>query len=330
MMNTIKTHGWLYLNTPKNCRALASLLIASVLSVATAACTTSTTNTQNATETTPMSTATTATETQFMSINDRQIAYRSIGEGAPLLLINRFRGTLDTWDPAFIGSLAESRKVIIMDYPGIGYSEGTLSLDAKEVAADVKRFAEQLALGKVDLLGWSYGGLIAQYVAFLHPDTVHKVVLVGTNPPGKPEVPMEQAFQQHALKPAYALEDYTVLFFEPKSESSRAAAKASMERYWEKVDHSKVPGTMEMFQRYIGGMRGVMADADDLRKEFATTEVPMLVLMGDHDISFAVENWFPLVREAPKMQLVVFPEAGHAPHFQYPTMSAAYIDGFLR
>lgn len=329
-MNTIHRRSWQHPTNPKHWRAMWSLLVAGLMSLAATGCATNAASTQTATETTPMSTATNAPDTQYATVNGTRIAYRINGEGEPLLLINRFRGTLDTWDPAFIESLAQSHKVITMDYPGVGYSEGELSMDAREVAADVQRLAMHLNLENVDILGWSYGGLIAQYVAFLYPETVRKAVLVGTNPLGKNEIPLEPLFKQHALKPTYDLQDYTVLFFEPQSEASRAAAKASMERYWDSVDHSKVPSSMAGFQPYIAGMQGAAMDADDLRSQYATTEVPMLAISGDHDISFAVGNWYPLIGQAPTLQLVVIPDAGHAPHFQHPELTSAYITSFLK
>ena len=47
------------------------------------------------------------TPTRFVTVNGRQLAYRSIGEGVPLLLCVRFRGVLDVWDPAFLDALAQ-------------------------------------------------------------------------------------------------------------------------------------------------------------------------------------------------------------------------------
>lgn len=69
------------------------------------------------------------TETQYANIDDKQIAYRKIGNGTPIILANRFRGTLDTWDPLFLDLLAQTNTVITFDYSGIGYSEGELPLD---------------------------------------------------------------------------------------------------------------------------------------------------------------------------------------------------------
>lgn len=66
-------------------------------------------------------------ETQYADIENKQIAYRKIGTGTPLILANRFRGTLDTWDPLFLDLLAKNNTVITFDYPGIGYSEGGIA-----------------------------------------------------------------------------------------------------------------------------------------------------------------------------------------------------------
>jgi hypothetical protein len=45
-------------------------------------------------------------KTKFVETGDRKIAYRSIGKELPIIIVNRFRGTSDTWDPAFLDALA--------------------------------------------------------------------------------------------------------------------------------------------------------------------------------------------------------------------------------
>jgi len=64
------------------------------------------------------------TKMKFIETSDRKIAYRSIGKGLPIIMVNRFRGNLDTWDPAFLDALASRFNVITMDYSGIGLSIG--------------------------------------------------------------------------------------------------------------------------------------------------------------------------------------------------------------
>ena len=62
--------------------------------------------------------------TRFVNTKRRTLAYRSVGGGPVIILCNRFRGTLDTWDPAFIDALARTFTVITFDYSGIGRSTG--------------------------------------------------------------------------------------------------------------------------------------------------------------------------------------------------------------
>lgn len=268
-------------------------------------------------------------ETQYASIDNYKIAYRKMGKGTPIFLANRFRGTLDTWDPLFLELLAQNHTVITFDYAGIGYSTGELPLDIKDVAAEIPKLADYLKIDKFNVMGWSYGGWVAQYATFMNTDRVLKTVLLGTNPMGKNEVPFEPAFLERALKPVNDFEDAVVLFFEPKSEASRAAAGASMGRIMERVDWSKVPATQEVFQRYFASNNAIAEDKDNFRAAFSTLKTPVLVLSGDHDISFATENWFPLLKNAPSLQHIIFPAAGHAPMFQYPELSVTYISAFL-
>ena len=269
------------------------------------------------------------TETQYANIDKRKIAYRKFGNGTPIILANRFRGTLDTWDPLFLDLLAETNTVITFDYPGIGYSEGALPLDLKEVAAEVIKLADYLQIEKFVVGGWSYGGLISQYTAFLNPTRVLSSIVIGSNPMGKNETPLSPLFLEKALKPDYDLEDIVVLFFEPKSEKSRIAAQASSVRIAKRLDQSKVPSTPELFQRYFAATNQLAEDKDNFREAYKTTAMPFLIISGDHDISFAVENWFPLLQNAPTIQHIIFSNTGHAPHYQYPELATGYIKTFL-
>ncbi len=268
-------------------------------------------------------------ETQFAEINNNKIAYRQFGTGVPLFFVNRFRGIMDTWDPLFLDSLAEKNTVILFDYPGIGSSEGELPLDVIEVATTVSALADHLGIDKFNVLGWSYGGLVAQAVTFQNQERVLKTVLIGTNPPGENAIPIEQVFFDHALKPINDLEDEYYLFFEPASEKSRQAAKESHDRIGQRLERSLIPSTMEVFQRYIAGSGTMKEDKLSFREGYKTLKSPVLVISGDHDISFATENWFPLLRNAPIMQHIILNDAGHGPQHQHPELTAGYINLFL-
>lgn len=270
------------------------------------------------------------TKTNYVQINGNRIAYRAIGSGSPIVLANRMRGTLDTWDPLFLDTLAEHHTVITFDYPGVGYSTGILPEDIEQVAGFVDDFATAIGLDKFAMLGWSWGGFTTQTLLLDQPERVTHAILVGTNPPGPGQLPIQQIFIERAMKPVNDLDDEEVLFFEPKSAFSRAAAKASRERIYSRPDVvSKIPSRMEQFMVYLKAAEVFGEDASRRRARLAQVRTPMLVISGDNDTSTAGQNWFPLIGQLRNAQFVFYPEAGHGPQHQYPELSAQYIADFI-
>ena len=269
-------------------------------------------------------------KTQFVDVDGNRVAYRSIGTGSPIVLANRMRGTLDTWDPAFLDTLAKHHTVITFDYPGVGYSTGTLPDDLGKVATFVDRFATSIKLDKFAMAGWSWGGFTTQTLLLDRPERVTHAMLIGTNPPGPGQIPIQQVFIERALKPVNDLDDEYVLFFEPKSEFSRAAAKASRDRIYARPDVvSKIPSRVEQIQVYLTAAQAFGEDKLGRRQALTQTRTPILVISGDNDTSTAGQNWFPLVGQMKNAQFVFYPESGHGPQHQYPELSAEYITDFI-
>jgi len=115
---------------------------------------------------------------QFAERKARRLAYRTIGVGTPIVLCTRFRGNLDTWDPAFLDGLAgRGFQVITFDYSGLGLSTGTPSYDLTALAGDALDLIDALGFERVVLGGWSLGGLAAQVFIAQHPGRVSHAVL---------------------------------------------------------------------------------------------------------------------------------------------------------
>jgi pimeloyl-ACP methyl ester carboxylesterase len=268
-------------------------------------------------------------KTKFAETGGRKIAYRSIGSGQPIILVNRFRGNLDTWDPAFLEALASTYNVITVDYSGIGLSTGECTSDVYEMAKDVKDIVEALRLTKIIMAGWSLGGMVAQAVMTQYPELVTHAILIGTSPPIKSTGVSEKLFWERALKPVTDLDDGTVLFFEPQSESSKNAAKMSFGRILKRTEDLDNPVSKECYNNQQKAIDEFREDKKGTLAKLESSEIPILVLMGDHDIGFPVEDWFRLVGKLPSTQLIVMPQAGHGPQHQYPDLAAKYIASFI-
>lgn len=267
--------------------------------------------------------------TEFAEINGRKIAYRSLGSGDPIILCLRFRGNLDSWDPAFIDALAQTYRVITFDYSGFGLSTGNAPTDMMGFANDVKDLAKALSLPKFIVGGWSFGGAVAQIVTTEMPELVSHTILIGTRPPGNFKHQPEQIFLETSSKPVNDFEDEVILFFEPTSAISRAKAKLSHDRIAARTSDNDLYIKQELWPHYVMGFEDYAKDPYNARKKLMETAIPVLVISADHEVVFPPENWFELNRKLPTFQIVVIPQTGHGPHHQYPEMVAEYIRSFI-
>ncbi len=269
--------------------------------------------------------------TQYLDVDGVRYAYRELGpEGpvdpTPLMFLHRFRGTLDDWDPAFVDAVAANRRVILFSDAAVGSSTGAPAKDVDSKAANAAAFVRAKGFSRVDVLGFSMGGFVAQAMAIHHPELIRKAVLVGTGPGGNPETdPHTDIVFDIALRPEYTFEDTRYLFF---SEGRDAETQASIDRINLRSDREPLVA-METIQAmgglimaYMGGETGHFGLLSELRQ-------PTLIVSGDNDPFFPVKNQWLLLREIPHAQLAVYPLAGHAPHHQHPTEVAAQVEHFL-
>jgi pimeloyl-ACP methyl ester carboxylesterase len=268
----------------------------------------------------------------FVDVKGRTLAYRSIGTGKPIVLCTRFRGNLDTWDPAFLDALAGNGfRVITFDYTGLGLSSGTPTYNPIEMARDPVDLIEALGLESAVISGWSLGGLVAQAVVAFAPQRISHAVLIGTNPPGPLVKLAEPLFYEVAAKAANDADDNAILFFEPTSDASRAASNRSLERIARRTEDRSVPVPIDFARANLGkGPKNPAFPAMPVLEALMATSIPILHIGGDHDIIFPVENWYALNQRLKSLHLMTFPQAGHGPQHQHPQISADAIASFVR
>jgi pimeloyl-ACP methyl ester carboxylesterase len=120
-----------------------------------------------------------------LQVDGAQIAYRRIGNGRPLMVLNGFAATSADWDPSFLDRLASSNEIVLLDHRGIGRStDNGRPFDIAQLADDATRVVEALGIERISLLGWSMGGFIALTLALQHPGRIDKLILLSTEPGG--------------------------------------------------------------------------------------------------------------------------------------------------
>jgi pimeloyl-ACP methyl ester carboxylesterase len=257
-----------------------------------------------------------------------RVATRTVGAGRRLVLLHRFRGTLDDWDPAFVSTLAAARhEVFMFDSLGVGQSGGVTPASVEGMADFAASVIQADGNTPVDVLGWSLGGFVAQVLALKYPQVVRKVVLAGTMPAGgAPELVWSQAWLKRACAPVPTVDNVLALMY-ADSETSRAAGVESLGR----LPHPPVayvsPTAMvtqaEVIQRFADG------DERGWYVRLKEMTAPTFVANGDQDGLFPAIDSVVLAREIPRSQLAIYPDSGHAFLFQTTTRFAEDVSRFL-
>ena len=129
-------------------------------------------------------------EVREVRLGSQVLRVGTVGTGPPLLLLNGIGANLDMWQ-ALVRRL-HGRHVIAFDFPGAGGSPdlpGPRRMPA--LARMVVELLDALDLDRVDVLGYSWGGALAQELAHRAPERVRSLVLCATIPGlgGRPPPP---------------------------------------------------------------------------------------------------------------------------------------------
>jgi len=181
-------------------------------------------------------------------------AYRQLGPttGVPVILLNHWGANLDNFDPRSVDGLAARRPVIALDYRGIGASGGKPPLTVAEVASDTVATIRALGLDRVDILGFSLGGFVAQEVALREPTLVRRLILAGTGPAGGAGIERVGAVSWPLiLKGLLTFRDPKTYLFFTASKPSRQAAKAFLGRLKERTSDRDASVGMGAFLRQL-------------------------------------------------------------------------------
>ena len=136
-----------------------------------------------------------------IELDGRRFAWRTLGAGRPLLLINGYAATSADWDPTLLDALGGSLQLICPDNRGMGESElGDASqLSIESMALDLERLLDALGIERLAVAGWSMGSYVAQSLATRSPARVSELVLLAGAPPGPTAISGEPRVWQQLI-----------------------------------------------------------------------------------------------------------------------------------
>jgi pimeloyl-ACP methyl ester carboxylesterase len=228
--------------------------------------------------------------TGMAPVNGIEMYYATYGAGDPVLLIHGGLGNADIWS-AQVADLMKDHLVIVADSRGHGRSTRTQEPFGYDLmASDYLALLDYLKIDKVDLVGWSDGGIIGIDIAMNHPERLDHLFAQAANITTDgvdPSVAEDKVFGDYI---AWMGEEYATM--------------------------SPTPGQFDAFVAQISEMWATQPNWSD--EQVAKITVPTAVVAGEHDEAILRPHTEHIAAVIPGSKLVILPGVSHFAMLQAP------------
>jgi len=255
--------------------------------------------------------------TRSVDVGGTLFAYRDLGTDSevPVIFLHHLMAVLDDWDPRVIDGIAAQRRVIAFDNRGVGASGGAVPQTIEEMGRDAIAFIRAMGFQKVDLLGFSLGGGVAQMVALQAPELVRRLVLAGTGPRGGGGIEQVTKVALLAyLKAALTWSDARNFLFFPRTPDGKRAARDYFAALKARTKNRDKAISLQARRAQLKAIRTAGLSAPD---DLSVITHPVLIANGDHDLMVDSRHSLDMARRLPNARLVLYPASGHGGVFQY-------------
>jgi pimeloyl-ACP methyl ester carboxylesterase len=257
----------------------------------------------------------------FVHVGPTRVRVRIEGDGPPLLMIMGIGGNLDMWSP--LAERLAGRRLIMFDFPGTGASGASyLPPTMGSNALFTRHLLRTLGFDRVDVLGYSWGGVLAQHLAIQHPRAVGRLVLAATTV-GLGGKPPSLRVTGRMLTPRryYSREYFTRIAAEIYGGRFRTDSELTNDEANRRIAHP--PGLVG----YTAQLLALAGYSTIPGLPFVVA--PTLVIGGDDDPIVPTVNQRILARLIRGAQLHIVPGAGHLFLFDSPELATPLIADFL-
>jgi proline iminopeptidase len=290
---------------------------------------------------------------QFVDANGVLIFAETVGQGPPLVILHGGPGASHDYLLPHLLPLARRHRLVFIDERGSGKSEKLVDPAGYTVEAmveDVEAVRIALGLGKIDLLGHSYGGVLAQAYGLKYQANLSHLVLASTFHSTKA---MNEVFRKMKAKMPEELRaridklEAEGLYGHGKAYEQNRYKSDYMVAAWgegyfpyvyaNRPDPNEDPvqnGVMswDLYREMWGSHGEFVIDGNLKSVEYAerlsSIKVPTLVIAGDHDECDPSLSRDMHARIAGS-KLVILPQSGHMTFVDQPALFLKTVDDFL-
>jgi len=291
----------------------------------------------------------------FVDAHGVLIYYQIIGRGAPLMVVHGGPGASHDYFLPYLLPLARTNKVIFIDERGSGRSEKLEDVSqytVENMVEDVEAVRQALNLGRMNLLGHSYGGVLAQAYALKYQNNLAHLILGGTfsstNAFNEILAREKQSMPSDARKKLDELEK-AGLFGKGKDWEKNRYPEEYARLAWgdgyfpylyqrhPDPNYDPVAGnttnSWELYREMWGSHGEFIVDGNLKSVEYtdrlATIHMPTLIICGDHDESDPSLSR-TMHEKIAGSKLAIMPQSGHLAFVDQPNLYIKTVNDFLK
>lgn len=277
----------------------------------------------------------------FLEANGTTLYYKTIGSGEPIVVLHGGPGFDHRQFLPYIAELASRYRVILYDQRGTGLSSGPVDPDSITIdnfIADVEAIREEFGIRRMNLLGHSWGGILAMHYAIRHPGRLRTLTLCSTTATMEAFGPMVETIARNRDP-----EDKRLLEAIAATEEYRNGDPETFSRFWriyfrayftdpslaDEMDLTFTENTIKNANA-VAGLIFESIGEFDLHEDLAVVSSPTLVLHGALD-PLPLEYAERIHESIAGSELVVLENSGHWPFVDateaFRTSVLEFLDG---
>lgn len=255
--------------------------------------------------------------------NGKNIYYEEYGDGRPLLLLNGIMMSCASW-AEFVEPLSQQNHLILLDLLDQGKSDKMDGFFSQKLQVEVVNgLLEHLGLGKVGVMGISYGSEVALQLAIQYPQHVDKLVLFNATAATGPWLKdIGDAWNKAAGDgEAYYLTTIPVIYSPEFYKKKKEWMDRRRDILVPVFSNPAFAGSMVRLTR--------SSEEYDVREQLKEIAAPTLVVSSQQDYLTPVEEQELIASRVPRCDHVVIPGCGHASMYEKPVLFTSLVLGFI-
>lgn len=238
--------------------------------------------------------------------------------GQPIILLHGYTDSSFSFSRV-LPSLAAKYHVYALDLRGHGDSERPASgYRLTDFASDVLAFMDEKGLRRATIVGHSMGSFIAQQLAILAPRRVERLVLIASGATLHNDAVLDLQRAVNTLTdpvPAKFVREF----------QAGTVYQPLPEEFMDRVVNESLKVPARVWRATVDGFF-----ATDYRLQLGQIKAPTLIFWGDRETIFSRPEQDSLVKMLANAELKVYPDTGHAPHWERPEQFVKDLEDFLR